>query len=255
MDSTIKLKTRYYSTDLKDDGSYDRDLFGYRYETQELGFEKTAFLLVDVYGLGYDDDFNEPSRPSLLTRKGFYREREMIREKIAPALNAARKAGMKIIYVTNVDPGICTVKSEFAKLMKRSFCIDISNILAPDSEDIEFSDIVAPQKGDYMVKKQMYSGFFESPLESLLRNLEVKNLISVGFDTNICLRATLEGAFYRNFRIILLRDCTLGCEFPDTEDTLLFTKMGIKHMEWTIGYSAISEDFIKSLEVMRSQEE
>jgi len=255
MDGTIKLKTRYYAAGMREDGSYDRELFGYREETQDLDLDKSAFFLVDVYGLGYDDQFNEPERPSLLTKTGFYRERQMIRENIAPALNAAREAGMNIVYVTNVDPGVCTEKSEFAKLMKRSFSIDIEDIIGPGRDDTAYSDIVAPRKGEYLVKKQMYSGFFESPLESLLRNLEVKNLISVGFDTNICLRATLEGAFYRNFRVILLRDCTLGCEFPDTEDTLLFTKLGIKHIEWTIGYSATSEDFIKSLKAMGLQEE
>ena len=136
MGGIIKLNTRYYAAGMREDGSYDRELYGYRDETQGLDFDRSAFFLVDVYGLGYDDEFTEPERPSLLTKQGFYREREMIRENIAPALNAARKAGMKIVYVTNVDPGVGTEKSEFAKLMKRSFFIDIADIIGPGSVGI-----------------------------------------------------------------------------------------------------------------------
>ena len=146
MGGIIKLNTRYYAAGMREDGSYDRELYGYREETQGLDFDRSAFFLVDVYGLGYDDEFTEPERPSLLTKQGFYREREMIRENIAPALNAARKARMKIVDVTNVDPGVGTEKSEFAKLMKRSFFIDIADIIGPGSDDTAYSDIVAPRK-------------------------------------------------------------------------------------------------------------
>lgn len=247
MGKIIELNTRYYSTGIEKDGSYNIKSFGYRYELQRLDVDETAFFLVDVYGKGYDNNSNEPLRPSLLTRKGFYRERKIIRDKIAPTLKAVREVGLKVIYVTNYEPDINTKNSEFGKLIKRSYCIDISDEFKKGGEAIEFSEIIKPREDEYLVKKQMYGGFFETPLESLLRNMKIKNLISVGFDTNICLRATIEGAFYRNYRVILLRDCTLGCEFPETEEKLLFTKLGIKFIELNIGYSMNSKDFIKSL--------
>jgi nicotinamidase-related amidase len=248
MAKKIIMDTRYYSTGMEKDGSYDINRYAYRYETQELDFDKTAFFLIDVYGRGYDDDFTIPVRPSLLTKKSFYQERDIVRNKIVPALNKAREAGLKIIYVTNYEPCIKTEDSEFGKLMKRSYCIDISSEFEPGAEAIEFSEIIKPKKGEYLIKKQMYGGFFHTCLDSLLRNLEVKNLITVGFDTNICLRATVEGAFYRNYRVILLRDCTQSCEFPETEENLLYTQLGIKFIEWNIGYTATSDEFIESLE-------
>ncbi len=247
MDKKIILSTRYYCTGIKEDGSYDIGDFGYREEKQELDFNRTVFFLVDVYGKGYDDEYVEPLRPSMLTKKGFYRERDIIRNKIVPALNKVREAGLTVIYVTNYDPGIKTEDSEFGKLIKRSYCIDIAKELEPGTEAIEFSEIIKPRKGEYLIKKQMYSGFYNTCLDSLLRNLEIKNLITVGFDTNICLRGTVEDAFYRNYRVILLRDCTLGCEFPETEDEMLFTELGIKFIECNIGYSTTSEEFIDSL--------
>ena len=207
--------------------------------------------MIDVYGKGYDDKFDEPVRPSLLTKKGFYRERKMIREKIVPTLNAVREVGLKVIYVTNYEPNINTISSEFGKLSSRSYCINISEVFKKGANAIEFSEIIKPQENEYIVEKQMYCGFFETPLDSLLRNLKVKNLITVGFDTNICLRATVEEAFYKNYRVILLRDCTLGCEFPETEEKLLFTKLGIKFIEFNIGYSMTSRDFIKSLNSLK----
>ncbi|MCL5986702.1 MAG: cysteine hydrolase [Actinobacteria bacterium] len=246
----IFLPARYYSTGIEADGSYDHRSFGYRYENLELDLNETVFFLIDVYGLGYSRGEPEPIRPPLLTKKMFQLEKEVVNKNISPALEAARKAKMKIAYVTNYDPGINSKESEFAKCMKRSYMIDITSEFKPGEVSIEFSKAMKPKSGEYLVKKQMYSGFFETCLDSLFRNLGAKNLICVGFDGNICLRETLVDAFYRNYRIILLRDCTLSCEFPETEKDLLITQYSIKFIEWNIGYSSTSKEFIENLKIL-----
>ncbi len=62
------------------------------------------------------------------------------------------------------------------------------------------------------MNKLFYSGFHLTFLDTLLRNLGVKMLISVGFATNACLHTTLTDAMYRNYRVVLLRDCPHGME-------------------------------------------
>jgi hypothetical protein len=75
---------------------------GLQYEQQVLDIDRTAFFLIDVYGAGYDDPNGEaPKYPSLFFKELFYKERDIIRKRIRPSLDAARAAGLKIVYTTN----------------------------------------------------------------------------------------------------------------------------------------------------------
>jgi nicotinamidase-related amidase len=63
---------------------------------------------------------------------------------------------------------------------------------------------------DYVVEKRTYSGFYETGLDSLLRSLYrgegVKTVILGGLHTNICVRHTAAGAFFRGYGIIVAKD-------------------------------------------------
>ena len=98
------------------------------------------------------------------------------------------------------------------------------------------------------MRKQMYSGFFETCLETLLRNLQIKNLVVVGFAANACLQGTLTDALYRNYRIILLRDCTAAMEYRDTIEDQAITKYVVRFVEAFLGYTTTSADFVRSCE-------
>ncbi|MCL5986818.1 MAG: isochorismatase family protein [Actinobacteria bacterium] len=243
MGKELVLSGRYYSENLTPDGVYKPELFGYKTEELRLSIDQTAFMLIDVYGTGYSDDEPEPIRPALITRKMFLREKEMINERIRPARDIARQAGLKIVYVTNSDPKIAISKGEFGKMVKRMHGYVLEDEFSDSGEALAFSKAIAPERDDFVVKKFQYDGFFESPLDSLLRNLEIKNLIAVGFAANICLMQTLHGAFYRNYRTVLLRDCTLALEYPDTEDDLMITKESIRYIERLIGFTVTFEEF------------
>jgi nicotinamidase-related amidase len=78
----------------------------------------------------------------------------------------------------------------------------------------------------------------------LLRNLGVKNLIAVGFATNACLHTTLTEAMYRNYRVVLLRDCTAGMECDDTYRDMTLTKSFLRFIETHVGYTSTSDDFL-----------
>ena len=246
MKKNIILNGRYYSENITAEGRYNPELFGYKYEEQSLSVDDTAFMLIDVYGKGYDEGDPEPIRPSLITKVMFRREREMIINKIRPARDIARAVGFPIIYVTNYDPEIAGRKSEFGKMITRMHGYNIEEEFSSGSTALEFSKIIAPKKEDYLVKKQMYDGFFETHLDSLLKNIGIKNIIAVGFAANICLMQTLHGAFYKNYRVILLRDCTLALEYPDTEENLDITRESVRYIERLIGFSVTFEEFKKA---------
>ncbi len=221
---------------------------GLQIEEQVLNPSETAFFLIDVYGKGYDDLSGEaPEYPALFFPEMFYKEREIIRNKIRPCLDIARATGLKVVYTTNYWPPMSWDESEFGKMCYRTetgWSGTLEQTIAGDSEYVAWSEIVKPLAGDFLVNKTMYDAFFETNLDTLLRNLGIKNLVCVGFTGDICLLNTVINAMYRNYRVILLRDCTLAAEFEDTLADLRMTWYGIRYVEAMVGFTVTSEEFI-----------
>ncbi|UCE44496.1 MAG: cysteine hydrolase [Candidatus Bathyarchaeota archaeon] len=65
-----------------------------------------------------------------------------------------------------------------------------------------------PGKDDYVLGKRTYSGFFETGLDSLLREMSVDTIILTGLHANICVRHTVADGFFRGYRIVVPRDAT-----------------------------------------------
>jgi nicotinamidase-related amidase len=237
----VRLAGRYYR-------GYPANVhLGHAEEQLYLPAANTALLLVDVYGLGFDPEAPAPDSPTLLLWPLFEMQKKIICEKIRPVRDAAERAGLPVVYVENYSPAIADNRSEFGKLCIRTEYGNRTTVekeYEPGSSALAYSDIIAPPASAYRVKKQMYDGFFESHLDSLLRNLEIKNLVCVGFSAEICLLCTLIGGMYRNYRMVLLRDCTLGTEYPDTMESLAMTNFGIRFVERMVGYSATADDFM-----------
>ncbi|MEM2128123.1 MAG: isochorismatase family cysteine hydrolase, partial [Candidatus Methanomethylicaceae archaeon] len=69
---------------------------------------------------------------------------------------------------------------------------------------------LGPAEGDFTVEKRAYSGFFETGLDSLLRNLYggmgVRAVVLCGLHTHMCVRHTAADAFFRGYRIVVAKD-------------------------------------------------
>jgi len=63
-----------------------------------------------------------------------------------------------------------------------------------------------PLEKDYVVEKRVYSAFFETGLDPLLRSLGVDTVILSGLHTHICVRHTAADAFFRGYKIIVTKD-------------------------------------------------
>jgi nicotinamidase-related amidase len=89
------------------------------------------------------------------------------------------------------------------------------------------AEIVAqlkPSKEDTILEKRAYSGFFETGLDSVLRNLKVDTLILTGLHTNMCVRHTAADAFFRGYKIVVPKDATEAFTEKDYKEGLEYLK-------------------------------
>jgi ureidoacrylate peracid hydrolase len=83
-----------------------------------------------------------------------------------------------------------------------------SRILIEDTWNTDILTELTPHPGDLIVVKHRFSGFFETNLDALLRDLGVTTLVFTGCTTSVCVESTLRDAFFRDYRCLVLADCT-----------------------------------------------
>lgn len=66
---------------------------------------------------------------------------------------------------------------------------------------------LTPGPDDVVVLKHSYSGFHQTPLESVLRSLGVTTIVVTGTMTNFCCGSTAREAFWRGFGVVFASDC------------------------------------------------
>lgn len=196
MTKQIKVSTRFFRL------YPEEEWLGYDYEMYTADLDRTGFLVVDIYGLGFHPDDPKPSwavdkppegsRPALSWIESAEWEAKIVKEAIYPALEAAREIKMPIIYVSNSAPKIGLKFSEFAKMHKRQLNIKMEKLFAEDDTDpkeyhygtsdhLKFSKLVEPKPNEYFVRKHVYSGFVGSRLDHLLRYLDIKPSLPLVF--------------------------------------------------------------------------
>jgi nicotinamidase-related amidase len=96
------------------------------------------------------------------------------------------------------------------------------------TKEAEVIKDIKPEKGDYVVNKRAYSGFFATDLDMLLRDLKVDTVIIAGLHANICVRHTSADAFFRDYRIIIPEDGVEAFTEKDYKEGLEYLKMAYK---------------------------
>jgi nicotinamidase-related amidase len=81
-------------------------------------------------------------------------------------------------------------------------------VLTKDSWAAAVVDELTIDSTDIQVDKYRMSGFWDTPLDSILRNLGRTALFFAGVNADQCVMATLQDANFLGYDCILLRDCT-----------------------------------------------
>ena len=245
--SRIHLPVRYYRF-------YPGDApLGFTHKVLDLDPAATALLLVDVYHAA-----EKPAAKDLVNTRWDREWWEIVNNRLAPLIAAARLASLPVIYTTNSSPRIQMARSAFGFRLRESLGFDPDlDFKEPEVDPLEYHQgepvqlvippQIAPQPADYYVRKHTYSGFYETRLDSLLRNLGVRNLLVAGFVTDCCIFFTLGDAVFRGYHTILLRDCTLAAELPHEVDTFAQTQRITLWIESILGPTTTSDEFINSV--------
>ena len=81
---------------------------------------------------------------------------------------------------------------------------------------------------DYVVPKRRYSGFFQTNLDMLLRELGVETVIMTGLHAHMCVRHTTADAYQHGYNIVVAKDATDSFTEEDYN-------MGIKYLKEVYG--------------------
>jgi nicotinamidase-related amidase len=65
---------------------------------------------------------------------------------------------------------------------------------------------IAPSESDYVVRKPMYDGFYDTELDHILRSLDVTEVVLTGVDSHVCVLQTGIGAANRNYDVTVAED-------------------------------------------------
>jgi ureidoacrylate peracid hydrolase len=83
-----------------------------------------------------------------------------------------------------------------------------SRILIRETWNTDIVDELRPQPDDAVIYKTRYSGFYETELDATLKKRGVRSLIITGVSTSVCVESTLRDAMFRDYRCLLVSDCT-----------------------------------------------
>ena len=225
---------------------------GHAQKQLQLDTAQTVFLLVDVYDPALQPDASRS--PWELT--GYFIDQcKQVMPAMVAARQAARDVNLPIVYLANSAPRIALADSAYQEMKTNTINANKDELFAEDNVDpreyhhgdsqvLKYAKIIEPRQGDYFIRKHAHSGFFDTRLDTLLRNLGCKTLICAGFALDMCVGTTMIDALWRNYRVVLLRDCTRAIEIAGIDEPDAWTNRWILYTECAIGYTATADQWI-----------
>ncbi len=164
-------------------------------ETTNLDPSRTAVLVIDM-----QKAFTEPGSPICVAKA-----KETV-PAIAKLVDQARGWGMKIFWIERKHrPDGSDLEAFRQKQLQEKGCLDL---LSPSHPLFDLAVGLEAKAPDQIVYKTRFSAFYATKLEQLLKTYDIDTLVLVGTQTPNCIRATAYDAAARNYRTIVINDCT-----------------------------------------------
>jgi nicotinamidase-related amidase len=137
---------------------------------------------------------------------------------LARTLPALRDLGVSVVWVNwgnrpdrlNLSPSLLHVYNPTGSGVGLGDPLPKSgaHVLETGSWSAAVVDELPARAGDIHVAKYRMSGFWDTPLDSILRNLGVTTLLFAGVNLDQCVLCTLQDANFLGYDCILLEDCS-----------------------------------------------
>lgn len=111
-------------------------------------------------------------------------------------------------------------------LWQSNFSAMVSHCLSLPGEVGEMTRLIAPGPRDIAILKPRHSAFYGTPLELLLDQMQVSQLILTGLAADICVLMTAMDAYLRSYRLWVPADCT-AAESQDAQRWALAHMRGV----------------------------
>jgi nicotinamidase-related amidase len=166
-------------------------------------------------------------------------------------LPAFRKTGMKIIWVNwgnrpdrlNLSPSLLHVYNPTGCGVGLGDLVPATGapVLEKDSWGAAIVDDLSPEPDDIRIDKYRMSGFWDTALDSILRNLGVTTLLFAGVNSDQCVLCTLQDANFLGYDCILIEDCT-GTTSPE-----YCAQATLYNVKQCFGFVAQSADILSAI--------
>jgi nicotinamidase-related amidase len=174
--------------------------------TRKILGSGTALILLDVITNFEFDDGDVLLRNTLAMAK-----------KLAVLKERANRSGVPVIYVND----------NFGK-WQEDFKVMSEHFARSEAKGKKVVELLRPGSDDYYVLKPHRSAFYSTPLEILLRDLKVKELIITGVTTDICVLFSANDAYMRGFDLHIPSDCVAAVKPTHSKRTLEFMERVLK---------------------------
>ena len=139
---------------------------------------------------------------------------------VSTALAAARGASLPIIYVKMAfKPDLSDAGPPTGPNLLKHAPMHVgeamttpngspSRILIRNTWGTDVISDLRPEPEDVMIYKCRFSGFYRTELDEMLKRRRIEALIVTGCTTSVCVESTVRDAMFRDYRCIVLEDCT-----------------------------------------------
>lgn len=116
-----------------------------------------------------------------------------------------------------------------------------ARILQKDSWAAAVVDELEMADTDLRVDKHRISGFWDTPLDSILRNLDVRTILFAGVNIDQCVFCTLTDANFLGYGCVLLEDCCA------TSSPAFCTEATVWNVRKCFGFVTCADDVVSAL--------
>ena len=135
-------------------------------------------------------------------------------------LEQCRKVSIPVIFTKHVlydDYDVSPLETAYNPTLKTVG-------MREGTQGVEVINELQPLDGETVIKKHRYDAFYNTNLETIIRNIRGANVadtvIICGTVTNVCCESTARSAFMRDFKVLFISDANGGLDVDSHNATL-----------------------------------